>query len=55
MNIPMMMKLGQEHPTINDTAYHGIDFRVQSKLFFLLREIVHDTKHFFIEQLEDVN
>ena len=44
MNIPVTLKPGQEHPSLNDNVYKGIEFQAHAHLYYLLQKIAEDPK-----------
>jgi hypothetical protein len=47
MNIPMRIKEGDSHPSLNDTVYKGADFRVHAQLYSELQQIANDPNNNF--------
>jgi len=54
MNIPMHIKPGDTHPSLNDSVFHGVDYQAHAALYDTLQETVHDVKHNFIERITTI-
>jgi hypothetical protein len=54
MNIPMIIKPGHNHPTLNENVFKGTEYQYQKKLFLLLQETCHDTQLKFMEKIQEI-
>jgi len=55
MNIPMRIKEGDGHPSLNDTVYKGADFRVHAQLYSELQQIVNDPNNNFQHRIQNIH
>ena len=54
MNIPMIIKPGHNHPTMNENVFKGTEYQYQKKLFFSLQETCQDTQLKFMEKIQEI-
>jgi hypothetical protein len=55
MNIPMHIKKGDIHHTLNTNIYKGEDFRMHAKLYDNIQETVHDGSKHFLERITNIS
>jgi hypothetical protein len=49
MNIPMTIKPGHDHPTLNDNVYKGKELQTQARLYHLRLKVANDPELHFQE------
>jgi len=54
MNIPMTIKLGTDHPVINDSVYKGLQYQQHVALYNQIQEICKSPDHGIIDRIEDI-
>lgn len=54
INIPVLKKPGEDHPSLNYSVFKGNEFRLQEQLYNELQSIVSDPEHRFMHRLEDI-
>ena len=52
MNIPVHIKPGDVHPTLNHTVFQGEDYQIHAQLYETLQNITLDPKHAFLEKVD---
>jgi len=52
MNIPVQIRKGELHPSLNDSVYKGADFRVHAQLYNKIQEVVNDSNNGFIDRIK---
>lgn len=52
MNISVTIKRGQDHPSLDDNVYKGVEYHRNKNLFYSLQEVIHDPKLHILEEVE---
>jgi hypothetical protein len=54
MNIPVKIKNNDDHPSLNDSVYKGLDFRLHQQLYNKIQRTVNDTEQSFIDRVGEI-
>ena len=54
MNIPMHIKKGEAHPSINTNVYKGEDFHLHSQLYDAIQKSVNDTSKHYMDRISEI-
>jgi hypothetical protein len=55
MSIPMCIKQGEEHPSLNTEVYKGADFPAYKQLYEGMQEVCKEPKNNFMIRISDIN
>jgi hypothetical protein len=55
MNIPVKLKKGDLHPTLNDQVYKGTDFARHAALYYNMKKIVEDPANGYMERIKSIH
>jgi hypothetical protein len=53
MNIPVRVRQGQNHPSLNDTVFKGMEFQKHA-LYHTVQRTIKDPKHNFLNRVQDI-
>jgi hypothetical protein len=54
MNIPVVLKKGSDHPTINENVFHGADFYHHNNLYWQIQKTADDPLLGFCDRISTV-
>ena len=55
MNIPVKLKKGDLHPTLNDQVYKGTEFARHAALFYDMEKIIEDPANGYMERIKSIH
>ncbi len=54
MNIPMHIKMGEAHPSINTNVYKGEDCHLHAQLYDAIQKSVNDTSKHYMDRISEI-
>jgi len=54
MNTPVSIRQGQNHPSLSDTIFKGMEFKKHAALYHTIQRTIKDPKHNFLNRVQDI-